>query len=159
MASVKWLGRILVSEQPYNGYFQSMQYAYWKRANGLPYLTAITEMQVKSQIARPAPHEVVAAGKPYRVFGAAWSGMGPVTRVEVSTDGGKSWEPARLTGEAVRHSWRLWEHEWRVPAVPGRQVLMSRATDAAGRVQPMERDPDRRNTMISHVLPIVVEMR
>ena len=65
---------------------------------------------------------------------------------------------ARLLDRAVPHAWRLWEYSWR-PARAGRHTLMARATDRRGRTQPMQHDPDRRNTMISHVVPIEVEVR
>ena len=54
MAAVKWLQRIIVSEQPFNGYYQSIDYTFWKRQDGLPSLHSLGEMQVKAQIARPA---------------------------------------------------------------------------------------------------------
>ena len=54
----------------------------------------------------------------------------------------------------MAHAWRLWEYPWQTPSRPGRQVLLARATDQRGRSQPMERNPDRRNYQISHVLPM-----
>ena len=58
----------------------------------------------------------------------------------------------------MKYAWRLWEHDWR-PGQAGRHRVMARATDARGRTQPMQRDPDRRNGIISHVLPVEVEVR
>jgi DMSO/TMAO reductase YedYZ molybdopterin-dependent catalytic subunit len=159
VASVKWLTRILVSTLPFRGYYQTLDYSIFRRRDGLPTLQPISELEVKAQIARPAPFEVVPAGMAYRVFGAAWTGESEVSRVEVSTDGGKSWAPARLLESAVAHAWRFWEYSWQAPATPGRQVLLARATDKRGRTQPLQRDPDRRNYVISHVLPTEVEVR
>jgi DMSO/TMAO reductase YedYZ molybdopterin-dependent catalytic subunit len=159
MASVKWLTRIVVLDRPFHGFFQSLQYTYWERVNGAPTLTPITQLQVKAEISRPGAYEVVAAGKSYRVHGAAWTGDGTVTKVELSVDGGKSWQTTRLIDDAVPYAWRRWEYEWRTPARAGKQRLMARATDSQGRTQPLERDRDRRNYMISHVLPIDVEVR
>jgi DMSO/TMAO reductase YedYZ molybdopterin-dependent catalytic subunit len=159
MASVKWLRRILVIDQPFRGYFQTFAYTIWQRRAGLADLAQIGEMQVKAQIARPTLAEVVPAGAKYRVFGAAWTGEAEVTAVDVSTDGGTRWSPARLLDKAVRHSWRLWEYEWAVPQQPGRHILMARATDSQKRVQPIQRDDDRRDSMISHVQRIEVEVR
>ena len=82
-----------------------------------------------------------------------------MTKVEVSDDGGRTWAEAKLTGEPVRYAWRFWEHDWQTPGSPGRHVVMARATDSRGRTQPMKRDPDRRDAVISHVLPIEVEVR
>jgi DMSO/TMAO reductase YedYZ molybdopterin-dependent catalytic subunit len=158
MASVKWLRRIVVTDRPFQGFFQTITYSFWERRDGLATLVPITEGQVKAQIARPASQEVVPAKSKYRVHGAAWAGESEVTKVEVSTDGGKTWSEARLLGKSAPYVWRFWEHDWTTPE-GGRRVLMARATDARGRVQPMERDEDRRDSMISHVLPVTVEVR
>jgi len=159
VASIKWLARIVVTDRPFRGFFQTLDYAYFDRRHGLADLVPITEMQVKAQVARPVRDEVIPRGAAYRVFGAAWSGDSAVARVEVSTDGGKSWADARLLGDPVPHSWRLWEHPWQAPGRAGRVTLLARATDRLGRTQPATRDPDRRTYLINHVLPIEVEIR
>jgi hypothetical protein len=64
-----------------------------------------------------------------------------------------------LLDNARPHCWRLWEWPWRTPAQAGRVTLLSRATDARGHTQPLERDADRRNYMINHVLPVVVDVQ
>jgi DMSO/TMAO reductase YedYZ molybdopterin-dependent catalytic subunit len=158
VASVKWLTRVVVTDEPFLGYFQSLEYTYFERRHGLPGLVPVTEVQVKAQVARPGRGEVVPRDKDYRVHGAAWAGESLVTRVEVSTDGGRSWSDATLLGDPVRHAWRRWEYVWRALGQPGRRIVMARATDDGGRVQPMGRDPDRRGYMISHVLPVEVEV-
>jgi DMSO/TMAO reductase YedYZ molybdopterin-dependent catalytic subunit len=158
MASIKWLSRIVVLDKPFDGFFQSIEYSYFERKNGLPSLVPITAMQVKAEIARPTLYEVIPAGTKYRMHGAAWAGESSIAKVEVSTDGGKTWNGAKLLGEPVPFAWRLWEHSWDVPMTKGRTTCMVRATDSQGRIQPMERDPDRRNYMISHVLPIEVNI-
>jgi DMSO/TMAO reductase YedYZ molybdopterin-dependent catalytic subunit len=83
-ASVKWLARILVSHQPFAGYFQTVDYSYWERRNGLPMLLPIQELLVKAEIARPAIAEVVPASAKYRVHGAAWTSDSEITKVEFS---------------------------------------------------------------------------
>jgi DMSO/TMAO reductase YedYZ molybdopterin-dependent catalytic subunit len=158
MASIKWLTRLVVVEQPFQGFFQSLDYTYWKRDHGLPTLVPITELHVKAAIARPTFQEVVAAGSACKVHGAAWSGETEVQSVQVSTDG-KQWHEARLLGKAVPYAWRLWEYEWRTPSTPGRYTLRARAKDRKGRTQPEQHDPDRRTYQISHVLPVEVEVR
>ena len=70
MASVKWLTRIIASAEPFNGYYQTVDYAYWERGPSAPSLVPITEMQVKAQIARPGFADAVRAGQTYRVTGA-----------------------------------------------------------------------------------------
>lgn len=159
MASVKWLKRIVVTDRPFDGYFQTFMYSIWDRRHGLPTLVPVDEIQVKSEIARPAPFEVVPRGAKYRIFGAAWAGESDVAKVEVSDDGGRTWAEAKLLGEPVRFAWRSWEHDWRTPASSGRHVVIARATDSRGRAQPMKRDPDRRDVVISHGLPTEVEVR
>jgi DMSO/TMAO reductase YedYZ molybdopterin-dependent catalytic subunit len=158
MASVKWLTRLVVLRQPFLGYWQTVDYATWGRTAGEPALEAITAMQVKASIARPAAGEVVPAGSDYRVHGAAWAGEQEVAGVSVSTDGGRTWQEASLLGKPVPFAWRLWEYAWRKPAA-GQYTLMARATDSRGRVQPLERDPRRRNYVVNHVLPTPVEVR
>lgn len=158
MASVKWLKRVVVTDRPFHGYFQTFMYSIWDRRHGLPTLVPVADIQVKSEIARPAPYEVVPKGAKYNMVGAAWAGESDVTKVEVSDDGGRTWAESKLIGEPVRYAWRFWEHEWQTPASPGRHVVMARATDSRGRTQPMKRDHDRRDAVISHVLPIEVEV-
>src|SRR5262249_50532504 len=101
MASVKWLTRVIVTERPYLGYYQSLDYTTWQRINGLPTLVPITALEVKAEVARPALDEVVAAGSTYRVHGAAWAGESEVAKVEVSGDGGRTWAEAKLLDKAV----------------------------------------------------------
>lgn len=159
MASVKWLRRIVVTDRPFQGFFQTMMYSYFERREGMPVLVPTTEIQVKAEIARPARQEVVRAGTTCRVHGAAWAGESVVTKVEVSTDGGKVWAEAVLLGKPVPHAWRLWEYPWQVRGRPGPVTLMARATDARGRAQPERRDPDRRNGLANHLVPVEVEVR
>jgi Mo-co oxidoreductase dimerisation domain len=141
MASVKWLTRIVVSDYPFRGCFQTVDYSYWDREFGVAVRVPITEMKVKAQIARPALHEVIPAASTYRVIGAAWTGDSQVTNVEVSRDQGRTYSPARFLTDATPHAWRLWEYVWRTPPTSGRYALMARARDAKGREQPAERDP------------------
>lgn len=160
MASVKWLRRIIVTDQPFRGYFQTFAYTIWERRHGgLPTLTAVTEVGVKSQIARPMKSEVVAAGAPYRVVGAAWCGESGIKSVDVSSDGGNTWSAAKLIGKPVPFAWQFFEYAWQVPNRPGKATLMARATDEHGEVQPMERDEDRRDAAITHVQRIDVFVR
>ncbi|GAA4868024.1 sulfite oxidase [Luteimonas vadosa] len=159
MAAVKWLTEIVATREPFQGYYQTIDYAYWKRGPASPVLTPVREMRIKSQIARPEYAENVPAGQPYRVHGAAWTGGAEVTKVEVSTDGGTTWHDARLVGDPVPDAWRLWEYEWDVPAKPGKAVLMARATDSEGRTQPARHDEDGGSYLIHHWIPIEVEIR
>jgi DMSO/TMAO reductase YedYZ molybdopterin-dependent catalytic subunit len=159
MASVKWLRRIIVTDKPFNGFYQSLDYTYWDRSGPLPTLAPLAEQQTKAEIAQPANGETVAANSTYRVHGAAWSGTAEITRVEFSFDAGHTWQDAKLLGEPVKDAWRLWEYEWRTPANAGRHTVFARATDSRGFVQPLERGGDRGTYMINHLLPVEVEIR
>ena len=159
MASIKWLRRIIITNRPFTGYYQTMDYAYWRRRGDIAELTPLTETQIKAQIAHPAEGEVVAANSNVRVRGAAWTSDGEITKVELSTDGGATWNEAKLVAESKPNAWRLWEFDWPTPAAAGKQILVARATDSLGRTQPVERDPDRGTYMINHLLPIDVEVR
>jgi hypothetical protein len=84
---------------------------------------------------------VVPAGQVW-LTGRAWSGEAPVTRVEVTVDGGSTWADAMLAEDAgAPWIWRGWAYDWR-PA-PGRYVIGARATDAYGQSQPDEQPWNR----------------
>ncbi|MFC7212801.1 sulfite oxidase [Saliphagus sp. GCM10025334] len=68
------------------------------------------------------------------VRGVAWAGDDGVDRVEVSTDGGETWDDAELFGPDYAGAWRLFRYDW--DARPGHHTLLSRATDDLGRRQP-----------------------
>ncbi|HYH78605.1 MAG TPA: sulfite oxidase [Longimicrobium sp.] len=159
MASVKWLQRVVVTDAPFNGYYQSIDYTCWEERHGVPTLVPLAEMKLKAQIARPAMHEVVEADTLYRVHGAAWAANVPVAAVEVSSDGGRSWAAAELLGEPVENAWRFWQFEWQTPGVPGRCTLIARAVDANGRTQPARRVQEHGTYVINHWLPVEVDVR
>jgi DMSO/TMAO reductase YedYZ molybdopterin-dependent catalytic subunit len=158
MASVKWLRRIIVTDKRFNGFYQSLDYSYWDRSGPLPTLAPLTEQQTKAEIARPESGEAIAANSTYRVHGAAWTGAGEITGVEISVDSGNAWHPAKLLGEPVKNAWRLWEYEWRTPANQGHHAIIARATDSRGGKQPVDRSGDRGTYMINHLLPVTVEI-
>ncbi|MDB6032000.1 MAG: sulfite oxidase [Verrucomicrobiales bacterium] len=158
VASVKWLQRITVIDRPFYGYYQTMDYAFWKRGNGQPELEALREMQIKAEIAQPTDGEVLPVNSKVRVHGAAWTGEGEVTKVELSLDGGATWNETKL-GETEPNAWRLWEFDWRTPTTAGKRTLIARATDSSGRIQPARHDPDRGSYMINQLLPIDVQVR
>jgi DMSO/TMAO reductase YedYZ molybdopterin-dependent catalytic subunit len=159
MASVKWLQRIIVIDRPFNGYYQTLDYAYWQRRGDGAELTPLSEMQVKAEIARPAEDETVPANASVRVHGAAWTCDAEITKVELSTDDGETWNNAKLLGDSNLNAWRLWEFNWQTPSQPGKQTLIARATDSLNRTQPVLHDPDRGTYMINHLLPIEVEVK
>jgi DMSO/TMAO reductase YedYZ molybdopterin-dependent catalytic subunit len=167
MASVKWLQRLIVSDRPFTGYYQTIDYAYWRRSDyahwqrgeQLAELTPLTEIQIKAQIVRPAEREIVPASTSVSVHGAAWACDAEITKVELSTDGGATWNDAKLLGESTPNAWRFWQFDWRTPSQAGNHTLIARATDSLGRTQPAHRDPDRGTYMINHLLPIAIEVQ
>ena len=83
MASVKWIECIRVMSRPFMGYYQTLDYAYWARRGDADELVPLSLMQLKAEIASPVEGEVIAANSLVRIRGAAWTGEGEVTRVEV----------------------------------------------------------------------------
>jgi DMSO/TMAO reductase YedYZ molybdopterin-dependent catalytic subunit len=131
VASVKWLKRIDVLTEPFTGEFQTGHYIYeWPDR---PH-EAVSLMRVRARITDPAPATTIAAGT-HVVRGKAWSGTGPVTRVDVSLTGEGEWYPARLAPPQGPYQWQDWSFEWAASDV-GRHTLRARATDAAGNMQP-----------------------
>ena len=159
VASIKWLQRIIIIDKPFNGYYQTLDYAFWDRDGQSARLTPLSELQIKAEIAQPKSGETVSPNSNVRVHGAAWTGKGEITKVELSTDGGATWAVAKLGAESKPGTWRLWEFDWKTPANAGAATLMARATDSSGQTQPIERDWDRGTYMINHLLSIEVEVK
>lgn len=159
VASIKWLQRIIVTDRPFSGYYQTLDYAFWKRRGDIVELAPLSKMQIKAEIAKPVKGEIVPADSKVRVHGAAWTSDGEITKVELSTDGGENWNEVSLIDKPIPNAWRRWEFDWMTPAAAGTAALIARATDSRGRTQPVEHDPNRGTYMINHLLPIEVEVR
>jgi DMSO/TMAO reductase YedYZ molybdopterin-dependent catalytic subunit len=156
MASVKWLTSIRAVSAPFQGYWQTSDYAFWDWQDGLPARKPLWAMKVKSSIARPRTREVVPTGQTFTVFGAAWTGEKEILSVEVSTDDGTTWSAAKIIDEPIYGVWRRWKYDWTVPLEPGWHILKSRATDSAGSVQPVEHDKNYGSYVIHHSVGIEV---
>jgi len=133
--SVKWLAEVRLQAEPFRGFYQEEHYRF-RGAPGTPEGTAVGRLRVRALIGRPAGGETLAAGRPVEIGGTAWSGGGAVTSVEVSADGGATWQPAELGAAPSPHAATPWRLEWRPPA-PGTYELIARATDESGAVQPL----------------------
>jgi hypothetical protein len=140
--------------EPFQGYRQTSDCAYWADALGLPIRRLLGEIEVKVQIARPGVYETLAPDSPSAITGAAWSGEAKVTGVSVRSDGGATWSQAEFINPPDQHTWRRWKLDWRAPTAPGRYTLLARATDAKGRIQPDGRDPNYGTYAINHPIPI-----
>jgi DMSO/TMAO reductase YedYZ molybdopterin-dependent catalytic subunit len=156
MASVKWLTRILALREPFHGYWQTSDYAYWALMDGKPVRRALGEMKLKSEIARPRVYETLAPNRIYPVSGAAWAGETDVTEIALSTDGGQTWTDAEFLDPVQRHAWRRWKFDWLTPNEPGQYTLLARAKDAGGMFQPDKHDTNYGSYVINHSLPIEV---
>ena len=103
-----------------------------------PSQDSVLEMNVKSWINAPHPDTGPVKAGLLQVHGVAFSGTSPVTKVEVSVDGGKAWHAAGFVGPDLgRFAWRQFAVQLRIPS--GKYTLVSRATDAAGQMQPEQR--------------------
>jgi sulfite oxidase len=136
---VKWLGRINLLDRPSDNYFQSRAYRVQREANpgdprdvsaGL----AMSTVPLNAAIIDPSPDQVVAAGRVRLRGWAMGSGGSPLTAVEVSPDGGRSWTPAQITHPGEAWTWSFWEAE--LTLAPGDYTLTARAGDSAGTAQP-----------------------
>ena len=91
--------------------------------------TEVTRQQLKSVIAR-----VTKKGGAHEVLGFVLNDGTPLRSVEVQVDGG-IWQPAKLDPANTKYSWKLFTYKWE-GATPGEHTLVSRVTDANGKVQP-----------------------
>src|SRR5262245_56501546 len=90
---VKWINRIEILNTEYHGFWQGTRYIYdWQDGRET---SLVTVQKVKSVITEPHEDQVLKPGK-HTVRGYAWSGSGSVVRVEISLDGGTSWQPTSL---------------------------------------------------------------
>jgi sulfite oxidase len=143
-ASCKWLTEIKILEAEFVGNFMSPGY----RLPNQPVKPGdavkpedthpVTALSVKSVISGPADGSSLSlkttrAGK-VLVQGAAWAGEADITKVEISTDNGATWNLVKLGHDHAHYAWRLWSYDWK--AKPGDYTILSRATDTQGRTQP-----------------------
>jgi DMSO/TMAO reductase YedYZ molybdopterin-dependent catalytic subunit len=140
MASVKWLARVTVIDERFDGYQMRQSYRLRQEENeeGEP----LSRIRARALMVPPGIPEflsrsrIVPAGE-CELEGRAWSGDAEIEGVEVSTDGGESWADAELGPPSLgRWAWRTWRFTW--SAAPGEHELRCRARDAAGSTQPSE---------------------
>jgi DMSO/TMAO reductase YedYZ molybdopterin-dependent catalytic subunit len=137
MASVKWLRTIEAIDHPFDGFQQAVGY-HFRRGQGEKG-EPCSLMRVNSLMAPPGivdfytRRRIVNAGS-VQMSGRAWSGVAPVERVEFAVDG--EWTDAVVAKPEAPQAWQSWQVVW--PAKAGEHELGCRATDAAGRVQPLQ---------------------
>src|SRR3954452_10462372 len=140
MASVKWLRSITAIAEPFDGVQQALLYRYRRSEEHAG--TAVTRKKPRALMAPPGIPEFlsrlrhVPAGAT-TVTGRAWSGAGPIRRVEFSADAGRTWADARLDAPLERHGGTAWSYLWDASR-PGDHELCVRATHATGETQPLD---------------------
>jgi DMSO/TMAO reductase YedYZ molybdopterin-dependent catalytic subunit len=136
---VKWIGGMrLISHESLSEQNQDHYVLY--DAEG--HVTGkVRELLVKSIITGPLAGQALRPG-PVDVRGWAWSAGVGIAAVELSADGGRSWQAATLGADLGPRAWRSFSWRWR--ARPGTHTLLARATDGEGATQPLEVPFNRR---------------
>ena len=130
--NVKWLRRIELTETPGMTAAEIRSYADLLPNNDIMLFNFINE--VKSYITHPSPGYAMNGPGFYEISGIAYSGRGPIAKVMVSADGGKTWAEAALQEPVLSKAFTRFRIPWQWDGGPA--VLQSRAWDAAGHVQP-----------------------
>jgi sulfane dehydrogenase subunit SoxC len=130
--NVKWLRRLNVTTGPTMTRDETSKYTD-TLADGKSLMFTFP-MGVKSVITSPSFGLAMQEPGVYEVTGIAWSGAGKIARVEVSADGGSTWAETALTEPVFSKSLTRFRVAWRWNGGPA--VLMSRAIDESGAVQP-----------------------
>jgi sulfane dehydrogenase subunit SoxC len=130
--NVKWLRRLKVVPAPIMTKDETSRYTDLQ-ADGKA-LMFTYPMEVKSVITRPSHGMTLQGPGLYQISGIAWSGHGTIKRVDVSTDGGKTWTQASLVAPVLPRAVTSFRLPWKWDGTA--TVLKSRATDDTGAVQP-----------------------
>ena len=120
MMNAKWITSIEVSDQVYLGYWQERG---WSNDAGI---------KTTSIIYYPTPYAQVHGPTP--IAGVAFAGDRGISKVEVSLDGGNTWNEAKLKSPTSPYSWVLWAYQW-TPTSTGTANIVVRATDGKGQLQ------------------------
>lgn len=130
-SNVKWLRRLELADRPFMTREETSKYTD-PLADGTARQFSFV-FDARSVITSPAWPDVVEPGW-IEIRGIAWSGRGTIAQVDVSTDGGRTWQAARLQEPVLRQAHTRFRHPWRWDG-SGTEI-MSRATDDTGYVQP-----------------------
>lgn len=133
--NVKWLHRIELGRRPWMTRWETATYTD-PLIDGTARQFAF-EMDAKSIITSPAYPETIARGW-NRITGLAWTGRGRITRVEVTSDAGGSWQDATLQQPVLSKAHTRFTLPWEWTG--HETILMSRATDETGYVQPTRQE-------------------
>jgi DMSO/TMAO reductase YedYZ molybdopterin-dependent catalytic subunit len=146
VANVKWLSEIHLQEEQYLGKYQARWYrtVRTEMIDGVMKVseTAVTHMQLKSFIAR-----VTNSGNAHRVLAVVLNDGTPIKSVEVRVDDGP-WQMATTDPTTKdKFGWKFYNYTWN-GATPGDHMLVSRATDVTGRVQPTAKDLESKKSFL-----------
>ncbi len=151
--NVKWLRRIEVSDRPFMTREETSKYTEPIRGGTARMFSFV--MDARSVITSPTFPATLERGW-QAIRGLAWSGRGRIARVDVSVDGGRSWQMARLEGPVLPTAHTRFSLPWRWDGGPAE--LASRAVDETGYVQPTRRqliDARGRGSLPYHLNSIV----
>ncbi len=131
LCNVKWLRRIKVTDQFYMTFNEFDRYT-----SVDPRMAQLTnyEQGPKSVITFPSGEQQLPGHGHYQITGLAWSGKGAIRKVEISTDGGRTWKPAEIQSAIYRMAHVRFGMDWNWGGEEC--TLMSRCTDELGQVQP-----------------------
>ena len=130
-ASVKWLRRMELADEPFMAREETSKYTD-PLADGTARQFSLV-MDARSVITSPSYPDTLQKGW-VEIRGIAWSGRGLIRRVEISTDGGRTWKPAALQQPVLPKAHTRFRFPWEWD---GRPVeIVSRAVDETGYVQP-----------------------
>ena len=130
--SIKWLRRIKLGTEPWQTREETSAYTDLLPSGKAQQFTFA--MDVKSVITQPSGMMRLKSKGFYEISGFAWSGNGKIRRVEISTDGGKTWFEAVLQEPVMDKSLVRFRYPWIWDGAPA--ILMSRAVDSSGDIQP-----------------------
>jgi sulfane dehydrogenase subunit SoxC len=128
---IKWLRRLKFGDQPWMTRWETARYTQL-RANGKATQFQL-RMEANSVITSPSGMMVIKPGY-QRITGLAWSGHGRIVKVEISTDGDKSWKEAQLNLPVLPKALTRFQMDWTWDGKPTK--IVSRSTDDKGNVQP-----------------------
>jgi DMSO/TMAO reductase YedYZ molybdopterin-dependent catalytic subunit len=157
MTSVKWVKRIFVIEENFQGPFQSIDYVYVPGDGDNSRSYPVTTMNVNSTIQEPFDHSIIETGK-HMIRGIAWTGEGRIEKIEISLDRGQTWLPATYDKQNNAYGWVDWSFPWNA-AKSGIYSIWSRATDTKGRMQPLEAFWNRKGYGYNAICKVDVEVQ
>ncbi|OLZ56400.1 sulfite oxidase [Streptomyces amritsarensis] len=134
ISSIKWVGDIEVSGEALYSPWNTDMYRLFGPNHPAQGSAPLTRQTLKSAFELELG-ATVPVHRTRLLTGRSWSAAAPVTRVEVSTDGGGHWRRARLHDSPRRGGWVRWSVPW-TPRTAGATAVLARASDGTGRTQP-----------------------